>query len=109
MRLPRFSRGLSPEPGESVFPRAHGGGATAFTLVEMLAAMAVLMILGLLVVQIVVAVSRSVRLSNRQADAAGQARIAFGRIALDIASLVRRPDVDFSVGAGNGSSTLLFL
>jgi type II secretory pathway pseudopilin PulG len=63
--------------------------------VELLAAVVVLTIIGVLIAQITKAASDTTRISNRAVDAAAQARLAFDRLALDISALIRRYDVDF--------------
>ena len=70
----------------------------SFTLVEMLAAMAIFAIIFLVIAQIVTTTSASTILSNRNADAAAQARLAFERIGVDLNALVNRPDADFLAG-----------
>jgi type II secretory pathway pseudopilin PulG len=85
--------------------------AQAFTLVELLAAVAVLTIIGILIVQITKAATDTTRLSNRAVDAAAQARLAFDRLALDISALVKRKDVDFQATntPAAGAAALEFL
>jgi prepilin-type N-terminal cleavage/methylation domain-containing protein len=83
-----------------------------FSLIELLAAIAVLSILGLVIVQITSAVSRTTSLSNRAIDADAQVRLAMERIGLDLSQLIKRQDTDFSaqnVAAGTVSNILLFL
>lgn len=77
---------------------------SGFSLLEVLVSVAVLAIIGLMVVQITEATSRTTRLSNRTIDAAAQARQVFDRIGTDLAALPRRKDVDFYVGNGSSSS-----
>lgn len=82
---------------KSPFVRAlpeDGARRRGFTLVELMVAMAVLVIIGVLLGQIISATSRTTVLSNRNVDAAAQARIAFDRIQLDVAGWVKREDVD---------------
>ena len=66
-----------------------------FTLLEILIGVAILAILGLLISQLITATSRATRMSNVGIDAAAQARLAFDRMSLDLAGLVKRSDVDF--------------
>lgn len=70
----------------------------AFTLLEILIGVAILAILGLLIAQLITVTTRATRMSNVGIDAASQARLAFDRIGLDLAALVRRSDVDFVAG-----------
>ncbi|XHR27682.1 MAG: type II secretion system protein J [Chthoniobacteraceae bacterium] len=83
-----------------LYSTAHKRG---FSLLEVMVAVAVLTVIGLMVVQITEATSRTTRLSNRTIDAASQARQVFDRIGTDLAALPRRRDMDFY--AGNGGST----
>jgi prepilin-type N-terminal cleavage/methylation domain-containing protein len=66
-----------------------------FTLLEVLIGVAILAILGLLIAQVITATTRATRMSNIGIDAAAQARLAFDRLGLDLAALVKRRDVDF--------------
>lgn len=75
--------------------------SAGFTLLELLVAMAVMLIVGLLIAQIVGAVTRAARLSNQGADATAQARLTLDRIGQDLGSTVFRPDVDFMVSPTN--------
>lgn len=70
------------------------GPARGFSLIEILAAVAVLAILGLILSQITGSVVRSTKQSTRILDAAGQARLAFDRFGFDLGGLVKRKDVD---------------
>jgi type II secretory pathway pseudopilin PulG len=67
----------------------------AFTLVEILASLTVLALIGIIIAQITKAAIDTTRISNRSVDATAQARISFDRIRLDVESLLRRQDVDF--------------
>ncbi|MEZ0294867.1 MAG: type II secretion system protein J [Candidatus Methylacidiphilales bacterium] len=79
-------------------------GRRAFTLMEVLVAMAVLTVLVLLIAQITNAVFDAIRLSNRAVDAAAQSRLAFDRIGLDINAMVKRADADFVAKPTSGPS-----
>ena len=86
---------------------------SGFTLVEILVAIAVLIIMGLIFSQVISMTGSAIHLSNRSVDASAQAYLAFDRIRTDLAAAVKRPDVDFiaqnpttPVGGGN---ILLFL
>jgi prepilin-type N-terminal cleavage/methylation domain-containing protein len=82
-----------------------------FSLVELLVAMAVLAIIGLIIVQLTSSTANVTRLSNRSIDASAQARLAFDRIGLDLKSLVRRDDIDLEAGnpiSATRSDVLLF-
>ncbi len=83
-----------------------------FSLVELLAAMAVLAILGLILSQITGSITRSTKQSTRIMDASAQARLAFDRIGFDFAGLVKRRDTDFvaqNLSSAGATSLLLFL
>ena len=83
-----------------------------FSLIEILAAISVLAILALIIVQITSAITRTTTLSNRAIDAATQARLAFDRIGMDLDGLVKRSDTDFlaqNAAVGTGTSVLLFV
>jgi len=67
----------------------------AFSLLELLVAMAVFAMLGLLTVSVISATNQSTSLSNRGIDAASQARLAFDRIAIDLRGVLKRNDVIF--------------
>lgn len=69
-----------------------------FSLMEILVAMAVLAILGLLIAQMVNATALTTRLSARPIDAASQARAALERIGLDLGTMNRRTDIDAVAG-----------
>ncbi|PTY06033.1 hypothetical protein DB346_01320 [Verrucomicrobia bacterium LW23] len=66
-----------------------------FTLVELITAMAVLAVLGLIIAQLTTATVQISDLSNRAINATGQARLVLDRIGADLATTVRRRDVDF--------------
>ena len=77
-------------------PRPRLTGTKAFSLVEILAAVAVLGLLGLILSQITGSIVRTTKQSTRAIDASGQARIAFDRLGLDLAGLIKRKDLDFT-------------
>jgi len=79
----------------------------AFSLLEILVAVAVLALIGLILVQIIGAVGQTTRVANRGINAAAQARLAFDRIGLDLACLIKRADTDFL--AASGADNLLFV
>jgi prepilin-type N-terminal cleavage/methylation domain-containing protein len=68
---------------------------SAFTLLEMLAAMTVLAVIMLIVVQIINSTTRVVQ-NTRRMDADSEARLVFNRLALDFSRMLRRADLDFS-------------
>lgn len=69
-----------------------------FTLLELMVAIAVTALIGVLIVQIIAATTAATRQSNKGIDAAAQARLAFDRLGMDLAARVRRSDVDFFAG-----------
>jgi type II secretory pathway pseudopilin PulG len=77
----------------------------AFTLLEILVAVAVTALLGVLIVQLIAATTSATQQSNRGIDAASQARLAFDRIGMDLAARLRRTDVDFAATSSLAAST----
>jgi hypothetical protein len=68
---------------------------SAFTLVELLVAISVLILLVIMVAQLVNNTAAVTTLGHRRMDADSQARSIFERMALDFAHLVRRSDVSY--------------
>lgn len=83
--------------------------SAAFSLVEILVAVAVLALLGMMIVQITSAVHTTTRLSTRAIDASAQARLAFERLSGDLGVLVKRADVDFHADNSGLTEALVFL
>lgn len=81
----------------------------AFSLLELLVAVALLAVVGLLIAQIVSATMSASRLSNQGVDAAAQARLAFDRIGMDLAAAIVRSDTDFQASATNATNLLTVL
>ena len=79
------------------------GRRAAFTLVEVLVSMTVLVLLIALVSQIVNSTANLTKNSGKHMDSDSQARDVFDRLAVDIAGMVLRPDADtlFVKSAGN--------
>jgi prepilin-type N-terminal cleavage/methylation domain-containing protein len=78
--------------------------AAAFTLVELLVAMAVLALLIGIVAQVVLLTSQAIAINSKKLDAAGQARFFFDRLASDLAARPIRTDLGgtvFNKVAGN--------
>ena len=71
------------------------GCRRAFTLVEVLVAMTVLVILVGMITQMTNGVASVVRVGQAQIDTDGQARTLLDRMAIDFAAMVKRPDVDY--------------
>lgn len=69
--------------------------AQAFTLVELLVAVSILVLLILTVARLFDAASSATNASNRHMDADAEARPILDRLAIDIAQMVKRRDVDY--------------
>src|SRR5476651_54224 len=68
---------------------------SAFTLVELLVAIAVLSIILVVAAKILSTTSTLTTVNNKHMDANDQARMVFDRMADDFARMVRRRDVDY--------------
>jgi hypothetical protein len=79
--------------------------SSAFTLVETLVAISVLVLLVVLVTQLVNNAASVTTLGNQRMDADSQARPLFERLALDLAHLVRRSDVSYYVKTAGTTMT----
>ena len=73
----------------------HSGREKAFTLVEILAAMTVLILLIGLVVRLIDSAASLTNRSQGHMDTDGQARALLDRMAIDFNGMVKRPDVDY--------------
>jgi prepilin-type N-terminal cleavage/methylation domain-containing protein len=69
--------------------------AAAFTLVELLVAIAILSVLMVFIGLMMTAASKATQLSRERLDADRQARLIFDSMADDFTRMMRRPDVDF--------------
>jgi prepilin-type N-terminal cleavage/methylation domain-containing protein len=69
----------------------------AFTLVEMLVSMSVLALLVVLVSRLFVSATNATTAGNRQMDSDLQSRLVFDRLAIDLAQMIKRIDVDYYV------------
>ena len=67
----------------------------AFTILELLVSIAVLVILILLVSRLFISAAAVITSGNRRMDADAQLRPLFDRIAVDFSQMVRRSDLDF--------------
>ena len=83
--------------------------SAAFSLVEIMVAVAVLVILTILVAQLTNSATAITRLGTKHIDADTQARAVLDRIGLDIAQMIKRTDIDYYIkqptgynGHGNG-------
>lgn len=82
--------------------------AGAFTLVELLVSMAVLILLLAIVAQMMTSASATITSSRKYMDADSQARMIFDRIAADLSKLVKRADVDYIFDKQNANDSLFF-
>lgn len=86
----------------------------AFTLVEVLISITVLVVLVLLFTRLFNSAATITILSNRYTESDGQIRQLFDRMAIDFAQMVKRNDVDFygkgtsSFGTSNGNDRVAF-
>lgn len=78
-----------------IFQKFHrrAPGKQAFTLVELLVALAVLSILVLILAQVVSLTGQAIDINSRKLTAAAQARSFFDRFAADFAARPQRPDL----------------
>jgi prepilin-type N-terminal cleavage/methylation domain-containing protein len=81
---------------------------TAFTLIEVLVSMAILVLLVTLVLQIVNGATKTTSSSRQHLEADAEARAVFDRMASDFGRMVNRKDVDFLISNSNGSDALYF-
>lgn len=80
----------------------------AFSLIELVIAVAVLTMLTLFVAQLVNNASIIVTNSRKHTDAASQARLVFDRMSGDFAKIVRRTDVDYLFSKQPGNDKMFF-
>jgi len=115
-----MKRKLFAIPGEAAVPAAplqHAQAArlprrrsrVAFTLTELLVSMVVLLMIVFVGAQMMTSTMAVTRPGNKHISTDTQARVVFDRIALDIAQMLKRTDVDYYVkgpvnyqGHGNG-------
>jgi competence protein ComGC len=81
----------------------------AFTLAELLVSVFVLVIITLIVAQLMTSATAVTRTGHKQIETDTQARVVFDRMALDLAQMLKRMDVDYYLkqkaaynGHGNG-------
>jgi prepilin-type N-terminal cleavage/methylation domain-containing protein len=87
--------------------RSHPSRA-GFTIVELLAATAVLTVLLLIVSQMVSSTSRTVGHDERRLDSDANARMTFDRMQMDFDGMPKRGDLDVSFRKTNGKSGSFF-
>ena len=88
--------------------RKDAVGRVGFTLVEMLVAVTVMTMLILITTVIVANASKVMSSSTKMQSADDQARLTFDRLAIDLADLVRRPDLDAIFPKQTGNDRLFF-
>jgi len=76
-------------------------GAAGFTLVELLVSMGVLVLLVFLATQLINSATTVAILGNKRMDADSEARQVLDRMAIDVAQMVKRTDVDYYVKVAN--------
>ncbi len=82
--------------------------ACAFTVLELLVSMAVLILLLAIVAQMMTSASATITGSRKHMDADSQARMIFDRLAADLSKMVKRPDVDYVFDKQNNNDSLFF-
>lgn len=92
---------LSPRPLGSFF------SSKGFSLIELLAAVSVMSILGLLVTQITLGVASGAKSSMQPVDSYAQARLVFDRLAMDLRNMPIRNDLEYQFGATPASDNVL--
>lgn len=83
-------------------------GCAAFTLIEMLVSITILVLLVAFVSQLINSVSSVTTQTGRRMDSDAQVRVIFDRLANDFASMVRRQDVDYIFAKQTGNDTMYF-
>jgi len=83
---------------------ARGG----MTLVEMMSAMAILILVMFVVIQLINNARNITTASQRLLDAESQARMVFDRMALDFGRMVKRADVDYVFDRSAGNDRMYF-
>jgi prepilin-type N-terminal cleavage/methylation domain-containing protein len=88
--------------------------ARAFTLIELMVSIAVVLLLMTVVIAILNSATSVTKKSRKNVDADNEARMVFDRMSADFGRMVTRPDVDYIFGkglggaAGNGSNDACF-
>lgn len=86
----------------------RGTGGRAFTLLELLVAIAVMALVLLVVTQITSNTRTVTSSSRRHIDSDAEARMVFDRLARDFSRMVKRSDVDYLFTKQPGSDTFFF-
>ena len=87
-------------------PSGNRGGA--FTIVELMVSIAVLILLLLLVTQLINSAASVTTGGNKRMDADSQARLVFDRMAVDFSKIVNRTDVDYYLNKTTGNDQMAF-
>jgi prepilin-type N-terminal cleavage/methylation domain-containing protein len=80
----------------------------AFTLIEMMVSIAVLVMLVILMAQLMNSATLVITQGGKKQDTDNQARAIFDRMAVDFAGVVRRQDVDYIFAKQAGNDTMYF-
>lgn len=80
----------------------------AFSLLEMIVAMAVLVVVIVFVAQLMSSAMVIANTGTKKPDADKQARAIFDRMAADFGGMIRRQDVDYIFAKQNGNDTMYF-
>ena len=83
---------------------ADAASPRAFTLAELLVSMGVLVLLVLLFTQLLNSAATVITLGHKQMDSDSQAREVLDRMAIDLAQMVKRSDVDYYLKASGIAS-----
>ena len=81
---------------------------SAFTLVELVLAIGVLVMLVILISYLMTGATLAINQSGKRMDSDSQVRIIFDRMANDFSAIVRRQDVDYLFAKQNGNDTMYF-
>jgi len=101
-RLTQAARPFGDRSGQAL--RLQHSRVSAFTLAEVLVAVGVLVLLVLLVSELLNSAATIMTLGHRQMNADSQARELFDRMAIDLAQMVRRSDVDYYLKSSTTAS-----
>ena len=82
--------------------------SSAFTLIELVLAVGVLVMLVILVGRLMSGATLAINQSGKRMDSDSQVRIIFDRMANDFGAIVRRQDVDYIFAKQNGNDTMYF-
>jgi len=82
--------------------------SSAFTLIELVLAVGVLVMLVILVGRLMSGATVAINQSRKRMDSDSQVRLIFDRLANDFGAIVRRQDVDYIFAKQNGNDTMYF-